>query len=50
LFEWRQAKQKLDLIQFASGEMAETDAGATQVVRGKPASLGASCGGANHIP
>jgi hypothetical protein len=43
------AKQKLDLIQFAAREVAETGAGASQVVRGQLVNPGASRRGADHI-
>ena len=42
------AKKKLDLIQFAAREVAETAAGAPQVVRGQPVNPGASRGEADR--
>ena len=44
------AEQKLDLIQFAAREVAETGAGAPQVVRGQLLDPGASRRGADDIP
>jgi hypothetical protein len=44
------SEQELDLIQFAAGEMAETGAGAPQVVRGQLVDPGASRCRADHIP
>ena len=44
------AEQELDLIQFATREVAEAGAGAPQVVRGQLVDAGACSRGADHIP
>jgi len=44
------AEQELDLIQFAAREVAETGAGAPQVVRGELVDPGARRRGADNIP
>ena len=44
------AEQELDLIQFATREVAETGAGAPQVVRRQLVDAGASRSGADDIP
>src|SRR5438067_13519663 len=44
------AERELDLIQLAAGEVAETGARASQVVRGQLVNPGPSRRGADHIP
>src|SRR5947209_2971407 len=44
------AEQELDLIQFTAGEVAQTSAGTTQVVRGKVVDPRACRGGSDDIP